>query len=264
MTDRSMWGGGDYDLLMGRWSRLLAPMFIRFANVKDGEHVLEVGCGTGSLTRALLETGPDVRITGIDGSAEYIAINREVSRDTRAKLEQGDAQALRFPDGNFDRTVSLLVMNFIPDATRAVMEMKRVTRAGGSVAAAVWDYGDGMEMLRHLWDEAAALDEVAVTRHEGNMPLCRQGELAALWRDCGLTSVADAGLTIQTDFSSFDDYWGPFLTGVGPSGSYVRALDAATQATLRDRLCEKLTGGSNKAPFTLGARAWAVRGTVGD
>jgi len=264
MTDRSMWGGDDYDLLMGRWSRLLAPMFVRFADVKDGEHVLEVGCGTGSLTRALLESGPKVQVTGVDGSADYIAINREASDERRVKLEQGDAQALPYPDRNFDRTVSLLVMNFIPDATRAVMEMKRVTRAGGSVAAAVWDYGDGMEMLRHLWDEAAAIDDVAVARHEGNMPLCRQGELAALWRECGFKSVADTGLTMQMDFSSFDDYWAPFLTGVGPSGSYVSNLDSATRAKLQDRLREKLTGNMGEAPFSLSARAWAVHGMVGD
>lgn len=264
MNDGSMWGGDDYDLLMGRWSRLLAPIFVRFADVKDGEHVLDVGCGTGSLTRALLESGSDVQVTGVDGSADYIAINRQVSGDHRLTLEQGDAQALPYPDRNFDKTVSLLVMNFIPDAPRAVMEMKRVTRTGGSVAAAVWDYGDGMEMLRHLWDEAAAIDDDAVARHEGNMPLCRQGELAALWTECGLVSVVDTALTIKMDFKSFDDYWVPFLTGVGPSGSYVRSLDAATQATLRDRLREKLTGGLGEAPFTLSARAWAIGGVVYD
>jgi hypothetical protein len=131
-------------------------------------------------------------------------------------------------------------------------------------AAAVWDYGDAMEMLRHLWDEAAAIDDAAVTKHEGNMPLCRQGELAALWAECGLKSVADTGLTIQTDFSSFEDYWAPFVTGVGPSGSYVRDLDAATRAALKDRLREKLTGGRDETPFSLKARAWAVRGMVDD
>jgi SAM-dependent methyltransferase len=259
-----MWGGGDYDLLMGRWSRLMAPLFIRFADVADGEHILEVGCGTGSLTRALLESGPNVQVTGVDGSADYIAINQEASGERRVKLERGDAQALSYPDDNFDRTISLLVMNFVPDAARAVMEMKRVTRIGGSVAAAVWDYGDGMEMLRHLWDEAAAIDDAALTKHEGNMPLCRQGELAALWAECGLKSVADTGLTIQMDFSSFEDYWEPFVTGVGPSGSYVRSLEAVMQAKLRDRLREKLIGGRGDAPFSLKARAWAVRGRVDD
>lgn len=264
MTENEMWGGDSYDLLMGRWSRLLAPLFVEFAQVQDGEHVLEVGCGTGSLTQALLGAGPNVRVTAIDGSADYVEINSEANRGTRLAVEQGDAQALSYQDDSFDGSVSTLVMNFIPDPARALFEMKRVTRSGGFVAAAVWDYGDGMLMLRNLWDEAAALDEDAVQRHEGNMPLCREGELVALWRECGLREVIDKGLTIRMDFRSFEDYWTPFLTGPGPSGAYVSGLDAKGQAILRDRLCEKLTGGQEDIPFSLNARAWAVRGRVAD
>ncbi|RYH05849.1 class I SAM-dependent methyltransferase [Tropicimonas sp. IMCC6043] len=264
MTDNAMWEGDSYDLLMGRWSRLLAPSFVDFASVTDGDHVLEVGCGTGSLTRAVLDAGPEVLVTGIDGSADYIEINRTTTGDNRATLEQGDAQALSYQDNSFNGAVSLLVMNFVPDPAGAVTEMKRVTRTGGYVAAAVWDYGDGMLMLRHLWDEAAAMDADAEARHERNMPLCRDGELAALWRECGLRNVTDTGLTIQMNFSSFDDYWKPFLNGPGPSGAYVSGLDAAAQARLRNRLYRKLAGGSEETPFSLSARAWAVRGRVDD
>ncbi len=155
-------------------------------------------------------------------------------------------------------------MNFIPDPSRAVEEMRRVTRTGGTISAAVWDYGDGMEMLRHLWDEAAKIDGNAVAKHEGNMPLCRRGELAALWAECDLTAVSDTALTIQMDFGSFDDYWAPFLTGVGPSGSYVSSLDASIQAVLKERLREKLAKGNDETAFSITARAWAVRGEVGE
>lgn len=219
MVDRSMWGGDEYDFLMGRWSRLIAPLLVKFAQVQDGDKVLDVGCGTGSLTRALLDSGPAVQVTGIDGSADYIEIGRKNLDGTRVTLEQGDARSLSCSDDTFDKCVSLLVMNFISDPTRAVNEMQRVTRPGGSVAAAVWDYGDGMEMLRHLWDEAASIDDDAVAKHERNMPLCRTCELAALWSECGLLDVGDTALSIQMNFASFDDYWAPFLTGVGPSGS---------------------------------------------
>ena len=119
-----------------------------------------------------------------------------------------------------------------------------------------------MEMLRHLWDEAVAIDEAAVAKHEGNMPLCRQGELAALWTECGLTAVEESALTIQMDFRSFDDYWAPFLTGVGPSGSYVSGLDAASQDKLKERLRKILVQGNDDTAFSLNARAWAVRGDV--
>ncbi len=179
-------------------------------------------------------------------------------------MDQGDAPSLPYPDSSFDKCVSLLVMNFIPDPSRAVEEMQRVTRSGGTISAAVWDYGDGMEMLRHLWDEAAKIDGNAVAKHEGNMPLCRKGELAALWTECGLTAVSDTALTIQMDFGSFDDYWAPFLTGVGPSGSFVSNLDDSTQAKLRERLRKKLAKGNDESAFSIKARAWAVRGEVGE
>ena len=203
-----------------------------------------------------------MKVTALDGAADFIRIGWQNVADDRATFTQGDAQSLQFPSNAFDKTISLLVMNFIPDAKSTTSEMRRVTRAGGTVAAAVWDYGDGMEMLRHLWDEAAAIDETAVTKHEGNMPLCRQGELVALWSDSGLTNVDEAGLVIQMDFSSFDDYWSPFLTGIGPSGSYVSNLDASTQTALKDRLRDKLTHGREGEPFSLSGRVWAVRGTV--
>jgi SAM-dependent methyltransferase len=263
MAERSMWDGDNYDFLMGRWSRLMAPLLVQHAEVQDGDKVLDVGCGTGSLTRALLDTGAAIQVTGIDGSATYVEIARKNLDRDRATLEQGDAQSLSYPNASFDKCISLLVMNFIPDPTRAVNEMKRMTRAGGSVVAAVWDYGDGMEMLRHLWDEAASIDDDAVAKHEGNMPLCRKGELAALWTDCGLSEVSDTALTIRTDFASFDDYWAPFLTGVGPSGSYVSGLAAPMQKELRERLFRKLANNDDEAPVSLTARAWAVRGRVG-
>lgn len=262
MPDRSMWGGGDYDFMMGRWSQLMAPLLVQFAEIQDGEKVLDVGCGTGSLTRALLDAGPAVQVTGIDGSDQYVEIGRKNVDSGRANLEQGDAQSLPYADDSFDKCVSLLVMNFIPDAAKAVNEMKRVTRPGGTITAAVWDYGDGMEMLRHLWDEASSIDEDAVAKHEGNMPLCRKGELAALWTENGLSEVSDTGLTIQMDFASFEDYWAPFLTGVGPSGSYVSGLGTQDQHVLKERLNQKLSNGDSNAPISLSARAWAVRGRV--
>jgi SAM-dependent methyltransferase len=262
MSDQSMWGGDNYDYLMGRWSRLMAPKLASYAGVVDGDHVLDVGCGTGSLTRALLDVGPTVKVTAIDGSNDFVEIGQQNVTDDRVTFSQGNAQSLQYASDTFDKCVSLLVMNFVPDAKSAVSEMRRVTRAGGTLAAAVWDYGDGMEMLRHLWDEAANIDETAVAKHEGNMPLCRKGELATLWAEGGMTNVDESDLVIQMDFTSFDDYWAPFLTGIGPSGSYVSNLDASTQTALKERLTDKLTQGKNEEPFSLRARVWAVRGMV--
>jgi hypothetical protein len=94
--------------------------------------------------------------------------------------------------------------------------MRRVTKPQGTVAAAVWDYGDGMEMLRVFWDEAIALDPANAAKDERHMPFCRRGELAALWRELGFQDIADTALTIETRFASFDDFWTPFLERQGP------------------------------------------------
>ena len=172
------------------------------------------------------------------------------------RFEVGDAQSLGFSDGTFDRTMSLLVLNFVPDRERALKEMIRVTKPGGTVSAAVWDYGDGMEMLRVFWDEATGLDAAATQRDEAHMPLCRRGELAALWRKAGLEEVQDMPLQATLRFESFNDYWEPFRLGQGPAGAYVARLPQERQLELGAALLTRL----GDRPFELRARAWAVRG----
>ena len=251
-----------YERFMGRWSRLLAPLLVRFAGLDGVDAVLDVGSGTGALAFAAAEAAPAARITGVDPSAAYVAYARSRVADGRIRFVTGDAQQLELADGSFDRVVSLLVMNFIPDPAKALREMVRVTRPGGVVAAAVWDYGEGMQMLRIFWDEAAARDPGAATRDERNMPLCRRGELAALWRAQGLVQVEEQPLTIPLAFASFDDYWSPFLGGQGPAGAYVAALAEPERAALRLRLRHRLLDDGHDRAITLQARAWAVKGVV--
>jgi SAM-dependent methyltransferase len=254
--------GEAYERFMGRWSRRLAPVFLDFVGVQDGQSVLDVGSGTGSVAGAVLSTRQTSRVMGIDASADYIARAGERLQSERVTFEQGDAQRLRFPRASFDRTVSLLVLNFIPDAAAALHEMIRVTKPGGVVAAAVWDYGNGMEMLRFFWDEAIALDPSSDGRHERHMPFSRQGELTRLWREGGLTDVHEVPLTIPLDFAAFDDYWKSFLGGQGPAGAYVSALPDDHRSQLEHRLRARLIGMAEDRRIHLNARAWAVKGTV--
>ena len=163
--------------LHGRWSRVLAPLLVRFAGVRNGDDVLDVGSGTGALTAAVVAGAPSSRVIGIDPSAPYVDLARTRHAQDPVRFEVGDAQQLRFGDGSFDRTLSLLVLNFIPDRAKALDEMIRVTRPGGTVAAAVWDYGQGMQMLRVFWDEAISLNPAMDARDERHMPLCRKEEL---------------------------------------------------------------------------------------
>jgi SAM-dependent methyltransferase len=251
-----------YERFMGRWSRALAPHFITFCGISEGDWVLDVGSGTGSLAFTVESATEAARIIGVDRAEFYVAYTHRQTASERVSFEVGDARKLRFEDGTFNKTLSLLVLNFIPDAPGALREMVRATRPGGLVAAAVWDYPEGMEMLRVFWDEAVAMDPATDVRDERHMPLCRKGELAALWREEGLLEVEEVPLIIPMEFSSFDDYWAPFLDGQGPAGSYVASLRRDQQTELAQRLRRRLLAQGPDGGISLKGRAWAVKGVV--
>jgi ubiquinone/menaquinone biosynthesis C-methylase UbiE len=177
-----------YERFMGRWSRLVAPQLVDFTDMPDPARILDVGSGTGALAFALAERKPQAHVRGIDPSKEYVeyANSRNPFPD-RVSFETGDAQQLRLADASFDASLSLLVFNFIPDPGKALRELRRVTKPGGRISAAVWDYGDGMRMLRAFWDAAVSIDAKAEKHDERHMPLCRAGECQsygekAAWR----------------------------------------------------------------------------------
>jgi ubiquinone/menaquinone biosynthesis C-methylase UbiE len=251
-----------YERFMGRWSRLLAPSFIAFAGVENGQRVLDVGTGTGSVAAAVEAGMPASEIVGIDPSAGFIAYAQKNAKSARSRFEVGDGQALNFKDASFDHTLALLVMNFIPDHDKAIAEMRRVTRAQGGVSACVWDYDAGMQMLRFFWDEAVALDPAIEPKDERHMKLSHQGQLGDLWRKAGLINVKEAPLVINQAYSSFNDYWEPFTKGAGPGGAFVVSLPEDRRQQLEARMRKRLLGDARDGPFTLTARAWCVRGEV--
>ena len=251
-----------YERFMGRWSRLLAPAYIAFAGVKNGDRVLDVGTGTGALAAAVEANMPASEIVGIDPSDEFIAYAQKNAKSNRVYFEVGDAQVLRFKDASFDSALALLVMNFIPDHNKAVAEMRRVTRAQGTVSACVWDYDSGMQMLRFFWDEVVALDPAVEPKDERHMKLSRKGQLGNLWREAGLISIKEEPLVIDQAYSSFNDYWEPFTNGAGPGGAYVVSLSEDRRQQLETRMRKRLLGDREDGPFSLIARAWCVRGQV--
>jgi SAM-dependent methyltransferase len=251
-----------YEHFMGRWSRLLAPTYVAFAGVKNGDRVLDVGTGTGSLAAAVEASMPASEIIGVDPSEGFIAYAQKHVTSTRARFEVGDAQALKFKDAAFDNTLALLVMNFVPDANKAIAEMRRVTRPESVVSACVWDYDDGMQMLRFFWDEAVALEPAIEPKDERHMKLSQQGELGELWRKAGLVNVKEQPLVIDQAYSSFNDYWEPFTKGAGPGGAFVVSLSEDRRQQLEARMRKRLLGDRQDGPFTLKARAWCVRGEV--
>lgn len=256
---------GNYERLMGRWSRRLAPLFIEHAGIADGEEVLEIGCGTGSLTFALAQAAGLGGLTAIDHSAIYLAAAQAKNRDPRIRLEQGDGCALRFADASFDRALSMLVLPSVtPQPELMASEMRRVTRPGGVVAAAFWDSPGGSPSQRMLWDTAAALDETAAVARDRTMsrPIYAPGALARMWAAAGLVEIDQRSLMIRMDFADFTDYWEPFASGEGALGAYVATLDTAARDRLERRLRSAYLTGRPDGERSFVAVALSCRGIV--
>lgn len=258
---QEIWSGGDaYEAYVGRWSRRVAEAFLPWLGAPAGRRWLDVGCGTGALTAAVLTTADPAGIVGVDPSEGFLASARARIADPRATFQAGDARSLPVPDHSVDVVVSGLALNFVPDPGRAVAEFARVAAPGGAVGAYVWDYAEGMAMMRHFWDAAATVDPAAAKRDESRrFPICRPEPLAALWTDAGLDTVSVQAIDIPTVFTDFADFWTPFLAGVGPAPGYVMSLAEERRHELRDLLQARLPA-SPDGSIPLTARAWAVRG----
>lgn len=258
---RDVWASGAaYESYVGRWSVQVAIKFIEWLGVPPSGAWLDVGCGTGALTRTILERAAPSAVKGIDRSEGFISLARRQIADKRAKFELGDAQDLPVESAAYDAVVSGLMLNFVPNPERAIAEMIRACKPGGVVALYVWDYADKMQFMRHFWNAAAAVDPPAAELDEGRrFPLSNPGPLASIFEASGLGSVAVAPLDIWTEFRDFDDFWSPFLLGQGPAPSYVMSLGEDVRAALRERLHAALPIALDGS-IPLMARAWAVRG----
>lgn len=256
--------GDGYELSMGRWSRRLAEQFLDFAGAADGENVLDVGCGTGSLSFTLAARAPNSTITGIDFSQAYVDFAKRNNTQTRMSFETGDACAMPYADKTFDRVLSLLVLHYVREPKKAIAEMRRVARAGATAAAIVWDARGGFVGNRIFFDTAVALDPGAEknrTRYYTH-PMTRPGELAAAWREAGFDDVREGYLTIRMEFADFADYWAPVTGKDGPLAAYVNSLEPQPRERFRTALQAAYCGGEPDGPRSFAASAWAVRGTV--
>jgi len=243
---KDRWTDGDaYERFVGRWSRPVGAEFVRWLGVPPGREWIDVGCGTGALTSAILHGAAPLRVRGYDLSPQHVEAARRGVGDPRAEFAQADATHLPEPAHAFDAAVSGLVLNFVPEPPRALAEMRRVVRPGGVAAAYVWDLGPS----------AAELGEAL------RFPLCHEAGLRELFESSGLRGVEVRAIDVPTRFRDFDDYWEPFLGGVGPAPGYILALGDERRVALRELVRSRLPVAADGS-ISLTARAWAARGTT--
>ena len=250
-----------YESYVGRWSRLIAASFVTWLDVPRDRAWLDVGCGTGALTREILARALPRLVIGCDRSAAYISFASAQTGDRRSRFVPAELSSLPQTEGGFDAVVAGLVLNFLPSPLDGVAAMAARARRGGVVAAYVWDYAAGMQLMRYFWDAAVALNSSAEELDEGRrFPICNPQRLEGLFRDAGLRDVESRGVYVRTRFDNFDDYWSPFLGGQGPAPGYAMSLSEVERAELRERIRRALPVQADGS-IDLTARAWAVRGS---
>lgn len=253
------WSAGDsYEHYMGRWSHEIARGFLEWLGPPPDCDWLDVGCGTGALSRAILENCAPRSLVGIDPSEGFVAHARKENHDDRARFETGGAENLPIGTSSVDVVASALVLNFVPNKVAALEEMRRVVRPGGLIGFNVWDYpGGGMGIIDEFWKAAAKMDARAAELDEAaRFPFCTPDGLAEICTLAGMPDPSIVPIEIVTAFDTFDDFIHPFTLGTGPAPGYYTSLDDARQAELRDILARNV---GPERPIRLKARAWAVK-----
>ena len=261
MAEANTWGSGPaYEAYVGRWSALVAPEFLAWLGVPPGLRWLDVGCGTGILARAILASESPASVVGVDPSESFVDHARTTTDDQRVAFALGSASATGVADGAVDVVVFGLVLNFVPDVPAALAEARRVGTPGATVAAYVWDYGDGMEFIRAFWDAATSVDPSASEfdqRHR--FPIAEPGALVAALTSAGLESAVGREIVVPTVFRDFDDLWRPFTGGTGQAPAYLASLDEARRSAVREAVRATVPT-RPEGTIELRARAWAAKG----
>jgi len=256
--------GAAYEVFLGRWTRRLAAPLLDFAAFTPDGPLVDVGCGTGSLARAMTARWPACKVTGVDVAAPYIAFARAQEAAPNLAFVEGDATRLPFGDAGCAGAVAQLVLNFVPNPLAALQEMKRITRSGGVLAAAVWDFRGGLVYQRIFWDTAAGIDPQAAAARDRlfSGALALPDGLTSLFESAGLAQIERTSITIRMDYADFTDYWQPLCGGQGPVGAYLTQLAPDMRRRIEEAVAVAYRSGAPDGPRSLTATAWAVRGVV--
>ena len=251
-----------YEHFMGRWSERLALPFLEFAQVPPSARVLDVGCGTGTISLALARQGGT--IVGVDASEAYLNGARVRRSHPNITYEHGDACRLHFPTASFDACVSALAIDVIPDVDRAAREMWRVTRPGGVVASGTFDFWGGHYVFDLVLDTGAALDGSMRTLRDQikSRPIAWPHGQADLWRKVGLTHVEELPIVLNFDYTDFADYWSSFSTGPSRIGQRMIALPSELRSEIERHVRAGYLAGLPDGPRSFAVIVRAVRGIV--
>jgi SAM-dependent methyltransferase len=231
----------------------VAPLFVDW-RAKQERSWADIGCGTGELSLQVATKCKPSHLVGIDTSAAFVA--QAAKYVSSGDFREGDAINIDLADRGLDYAVSGLVLNFIPDKAKALSEMARIVRPGGTVGLYVWDYAGHMQIMRYFFDSARLIDPSSLAYDDGiNAPICRPQPLLDAFNAAGLSDAETTAIDIPAAFVDFQDYWAPFLGGTGSAPKYCMSLEENTRNKIRDAIREKLPIGP-EGEILLAVRAW--------
>ena len=229
--------GKAYEKRMGRWSRLVGEVFLDWLPVPKGLRWLDVGCGNGAFTEVLIARCAPATVSAIDPSEGQLNYARTQPNAKLAEFRVGDAQALPYPDQSFDAATMALAISFIPNPIKAAMEMMRVVRPGGWVAAYMWDLPGGGIPIEPMY---RALKSLGISVSVPGIEVSRKDNMRAVWEKAGLQSIDTRVIHVPVVYSDFDDFWQSYSVPEGPSGQAIRRMTASEIEHLKRRLREQL------------------------
>ncbi|GAA1434505.1 class I SAM-dependent methyltransferase [Mycobacterium cookii] len=244
--------GEAYDRFMGRYSRPLAADFADWLEPTYGQRAVDVGCGPGALTGALVDRLGADRVSAVDPSAPFVDAVR--SRLPGVDVRQGTADSLPYDDDTFDVAAACLVVHFMPDPVAGLTEMVRVTRPGGWIAATVWDLAGARAPMWPVWEAFGVIRPGGLA--EERLPAGTEDGLRRMLGVAGVRDIESLEMPVVVTHDSFEEWWTPYLEGVGPIGAELAALDATDRERIEELCRDRLGAG----PFDLTAVAYAVRG----
>jgi ubiquinone/menaquinone biosynthesis C-methylase UbiE len=263
MTNDLWTDGALYEKYTGRWSRLIANKFIDWLDVKQArmEGCVDMGCGTGALSEALIANDVCTSLTCLDRSPAYLSFAKQRIQSSNVQFVTGDVQSTSLSASEHPLIVSGLVLNFVDSPEKMLREMVRIGRSGAVLGVYIWDFSDGMKPIRKFWDAARLSGAPNVDELDAGIqfPICKRENLLQIVTESGWVEPCVEPIEIDAHFENFDDYWSPFLSGQGTGPAFAVSLDEDTRERVRKTLMSLVTDAPDK-PFTLRARAWAAKG----